>query len=84
MLSVLQTGLQQGNDVRFNILPSYAGIKAKVFAESKLGVDPKVFTSFGREHQSPDVNHMYEAKLRELEQEGFGARAAHFLHGPRM
>jgi hypothetical protein len=36
MLSVLQSGLQQGKDVKFTILLVYYGIRAKVAAE-KLG-----------------------------------------------
>ena len=83
MLSVLQSGLAAGKDVKFNILPAYYGIRAKVAAE-KLGVPQSFFTTFGKEHQGPDLNHIYEVKLHELEQQGFGSHSAHYTHGPRM
>ena len=82
MLEVLRTGLAAGKDIKFNVLPAYYGIRAKVAAE-RLGVPQSFFTTFGREHQGPDLNHVYEVKLHELEQQGFGT-PRRFTHGLRM
>jgi hypothetical protein len=73
MLSVLQQTVANKTDARFNTLPAMTGITAKVAAE-KLGVNPNFFTTFGREHQTPEVNALYEKTLKGLEQQGLGLR----------
>ena len=80
MLSVLKDGLAHGKDAKFNIVPAMTGIAGKIAAET-LGVPQSFFTTFGREHQTPEVNALYETKLHELEQRGFGRR---FSHGPHL
>ena len=71
MLSVLKQSLAAGTDARFNVLPAMAGIAEKVGAES-LGVNPSFFTTFGREHQTPETNALFETTLQGLEQQGLG------------
>jgi hypothetical protein len=71
MLSVLKQSLAAKTDARFNVLPAMAGIGAKVAAET-LGVNPSFFTTFGREHQSPETNALFETTLQALEQQGLG------------
>ena len=71
MLSVLKQSLAAGTDAKFNVLPAMAGIAGKVAAES-LGVNPSFLTTFGREHQTPETNALFETTLQGLEQQGLG------------
>ncbi len=71
MLSVLKQSLADKSDAKFNVLPAMAGISAKVGAET-LGVNPSFFTTFGREHHSPETNALFETTLQGLEQHGLG------------
>ena len=47
-------------------------IQAKILMEDKTGVPKTFFANYERQNKTPEENAMYENKLKELEQQGFG------------
>lgn len=80
MIAVLSRGQKERLDYPGNLLLGKTGIQAKVALEN-LGVPPTAFTSFGG--VSPADREMMTAKLKELEQRGFGRRAPRRRRGRR-
>ena len=72
MVQLLDKARTNKLDTNFNINQASL-IKAKILLEDKLGVPKSWFTSYGRAGQPSSDISMYEAKLRELEQQGFGS-----------
>jgi hypothetical protein len=68
-------------DANFNINQASL-IKAKILLEDRLGVPKSWFASYGRAGQAPNDANMYETKLKELEQQGFGSSSSgiHIKH----
>ena len=58
-------------DSNFNINQGML-IKAKILLEDKFGVPKTFFTTYGKAGQPAADITMYENKLRELQQQGFG------------
>jgi hypothetical protein len=73
MIKKLEEAERLGTDYRINTMPSKYGIKAKVWLEDH-GVPPEWFTSYGRDAHSPEDIKLFEDRLRELEQEGYGGK----------
>ena len=71
MVQLLQKGQAQKLDSNFNINQAML-IKAKILLEDRLGVPKTFFTTYGKQNQSPAENAMYQNKLNELQQQGFG------------
>ena len=71
MVQLLQKGQTQKLDSNFNINQAML-IKAKILLEDRLGVPKTFFTTYGKQNQSPADNAMYQNKLNELQQQGFG------------
>ena len=71
MVQLLQKGKLQQLDSNFNINQGLM-IQTKILMEDKMGVPKSFFASYGRINKSPEENAMYEGKLKELEQQGFG------------
>jgi len=72
MVQLLEKARTNKLDTNFNINQASL-IKAKILLEDKLGVPKSFFTSYGRAGQPPSDISMYEAKMKELEQQGFGS-----------
>ena len=82
----MQKGKLQQLDSNFNINQGLM-IQTKILMEDKMGVPKSFFASYGRINKSPEENAMYEGKLKELEQQGFGHSKAgikdkHYYHTP--
>ena len=71
MVQLLQKGQAQKLDSNLNINQAML-IKVKILIEDKLGVSKTFFTTYGKQNQSPAENAMYQNKLNELQQQGFG------------
>ena len=72
MLQLIAQGRRSGKDSNFNLNQADL-IKAKILLEDKLGVPKSWFASYGREHiKDPATASMYQNKLNELQQQGFG------------
>ena len=73
MVQLIAQGRRSGKDSNFNLNQADL-IKAKILLEDKLGVPKSWFASYGREHiKDPATASMYQNKLNELQQQGFGA-----------
>ncbi len=61
-------------------------IKAKILLEDKLGVPKSWFASYGREGKPQNVIDLYQNKLNELQQQGFGVsgQGIHERHARAM
>jgi hypothetical protein len=71
MVQLLQKAKAQKLDSNFNINQGLM-IQAKILMEDKMGVPKTFFASYGRQNKQPTEIAMYENKLNELEQQGFG------------
>ena len=71
MIQLLTKAQQQKLDSNFNINQGML-IKAKILLEDKFGVPKTFFTTYGKAGQPAADITMYENKLRELQQQGFG------------
>ena len=71
MVQLLQKAKAQKLDSNFNINQGLM-IQAKILMEDKMGVPKTFFASYGRQNKQPTEIAMYENKLKELEQQGFG------------
>ena len=71
MIQLLTKAQSQKLDSNFNINQGML-IKAKILLEDKFGVPKTFFTTYGKAGQPAADITMYENKLRELQQQGFG------------
>ena len=71
MVQLLQKAKVQKLDSNFNLNQGLM-VQAKILMEDKLGVPKSFFATYGRQNKTPEENAMYENKLKELEQQGFG------------
>ena len=71
MIQLLTKAQAQKLDSNFNINQGML-IKAKILLEDKFGVPKTFFTTYGKAGQPAADITMYENKLRELQQQGFG------------
>ncbi len=71
MVQLLTKAQAQKLDSNFNINQGML-IKAKIFLEDKFGVPKTFLTSYGKAGQQAADKTMYENKLWELQQHGFG------------
>ena len=71
MVQLLQKAKAQKLDSNFNINQGLM-IQAKILMEDKTGVPKTFFAAYGRQNKQPAEIAMYENKLNELEQQGFG------------
>ena len=72
MVQLIAQGRRSGKDSNFNLNQADL-IKAKILLEDKLGVPKSWFASYGREGKPQNVIDLYQNKLNELQQQGFGA-----------
>jgi len=71
MVQSLQRGKVQKLDSNFNINQGLM-IQTKILLEDKFGVPKTFFATYGKQNKQPSEIAMYENKLKELEQQGFG------------
>ena len=71
MVQLIAQGRRSGKDSNFNLNQADL-IKAKILLEDKLGVPKSWFASYGREGKPQNVIDLYQNKLNELQQQGFG------------
>ena len=86
MVQLIAQGRRSGKDSNFNLNQADL-IKAKILLEDKLGVPKSWFASYGREHiKDPATAAMYQNKLNELQQQGFGVsgQGIHERHARAM
>jgi hypothetical protein len=86
MVQLIAQGRRSGKDSNFNLNQADL-IKAKILLEDKLGVPKSWFASYGREHiKDPATASMYQNKLNELQQQGFGVsgQGIHERHSRAM
>ena len=86
MVQLIAQGRRSGKDSNFNLNQADL-IKAKILLEDKLGVPKSWFASYGREHiKDPATASMYQNKLNELQQQGFGVsgQGIHERHARAM
>ena len=79
MIQLLTKAQAQKLDSNFNINQGML-IKAKILLEDKFGVPKTFFTTYGKAGQPAADITMYENKLRELQQQGFGMSRSNNLH----
>ena len=72
MVQLIAQGRRSGKDSNVNLNQADL-IKAKILLEDKLGVPKSWFASYGREGKPQNVIDLYQNKLNELQQQGFGA-----------
>ncbi len=86
MVQLIAQGRRTGKDSNFNLNQADL-IKAKILLEDKFGVPKSWFASYGREHiKQPATAAMYQNKLNELQQTGFGVsgQGIHERHARAM
>ena len=85
MVQLIAQGRRSGKDSNFNLNQADL-IKAKILLEDKLGVPKSWFASYGREGKPQNVIDLYQNKLNELHQQGFGAsgQGIHERHAKAM
>ena len=71
MIESLQKAQAQKLDSYFYINQAMV-VKGEILLEDKLGVPKTVFTTFGRQNKPQAENTMYENKIKEVQQQGFG------------
>ena len=72
MVQLIAQGRRTGKDSNFNLNQADL-IKVKILLEDKLGVPKSWFARYGREGRPQSDIDMYQNKLNELQQQGFGA-----------
>ena len=72
MIQLLNKARMNKLDSNFNINQANL-IKAKILMEDRLGVPKSFFTTYGRASEKASDIAMYEQKLNELKQQGFGS-----------
>jgi hypothetical protein len=85
MVQLIVQGRRSGKDSNFS-LNQAEFLKAKILLEDKLGVPKSWFASYGREGKSQNVIDLYQNKLNEIQQQGFGVsgQGIHERHAKAM
>ena len=73
MVTSLNKASNEKLDNTFNIAQASL-IKAKILMEDHLGFKKEWFTTYGRQHLTPEEISLYEEKLKALEVQGFGRK----------